>query len=208
LLPKHASRALICNHYSEDCFSLKVEFRHQKNPRDHQNARQSDRWFTVKILSLISCLDGLQRAADRYTYGGLADREAASGYVARKTCPNCNSPAILHIVPNCESALYSVRTLTRSVISVIQFTRLSALMEIVPQLAVKLFWSFSSERAIYLPVTSPRWPWVRTVYWRLTRAAADRRWYLRQASRPAAAEKPISKDCGARDLDVERIRLS
>jgi len=48
-----------------------------------------------------------------------------------------------------EGSLYSIRTLTRSVISVVPFARLNALANTHPRLASKIFWSFSCEAAIY-----------------------------------------------------------
>lgn len=47
-----------------------------------------------------------------------------------------------------ESALYSVKTLTKSVIAPVPLTRLIGLFESHPQLAAKLFWSASCENAI------------------------------------------------------------
>src|SRR5436190_5597163 len=48
-----------------------------------------------------------------------------------------------------EGSLYSVRTLTRAVISVVPFSRLNALANTHPRLASKIFWSFSCEAAMY-----------------------------------------------------------
>jgi CRP-like cAMP-binding protein len=47
-----------------------------------------------------------------------------------------------------ESALYSVKTLTKAVIAPVPLARLIALFESHPQLAAKLFWSASCETAI------------------------------------------------------------
>lgn len=47
-----------------------------------------------------------------------------------------------------ESALYSVKTLTKSVIAPVPLSRLIGLFNSHPQLAAKLFWSFSCETAI------------------------------------------------------------
>lgn len=47
-----------------------------------------------------------------------------------------------------ESALYSVKTLTKSVIAPVPLSRLIGLFDSHPQLAAKLFWSFSCETAI------------------------------------------------------------
>jgi CRP-like cAMP-binding protein len=47
-----------------------------------------------------------------------------------------------------ESALYSVKTLTRAVISPMPLARLVGLVETHPRLAAKLFWSFSYEATI------------------------------------------------------------
>jgi CRP-like cAMP-binding protein len=48
-----------------------------------------------------------------------------------------------------EGALYSVRTLTRAVLSAVPFARLNALGHTHPRLANKIFWSFSCEAAMY-----------------------------------------------------------
>ncbi len=47
-----------------------------------------------------------------------------------------------------ESALYSVKTLTHATVSPIPLTRLMGLFDSHPQLAAKLFWSFSCDAAI------------------------------------------------------------
>lgn len=47
-----------------------------------------------------------------------------------------------------ESALYSVKTLTKAVIAPVPVARLIGLFDTHPQLAAKLFWSFSCETAI------------------------------------------------------------
>src|SRR5204863_2062145 len=54
-------------------------------------------------------------------------------------------------VPGCffENALYSTRTLTDLWASPVPFERLISLFHTHPQLAAKLFWSFSCEAAIY-----------------------------------------------------------
>lgn len=48
-----------------------------------------------------------------------------------------------------ESALYSVAAITDTVVSAIPYPRLIALFETYPRLATKVFWSFSSEAAMY-----------------------------------------------------------
>src|SRR5690349_11399395 len=54
-------------------------------------------------------------------------------------------------VPGClfESALYSVKTLTDLRVSPVPFARVMNLFHTHPQLAAKIFWSFSCEAAIY-----------------------------------------------------------
>jgi len=54
-------------------------------------------------------------------------------------------------VPGCffENALYSVRTLTDTVVSPVPFSRMMSLFHTHPQLAAKICWSFSYETAIY-----------------------------------------------------------
>jgi CRP-like cAMP-binding protein len=54
-------------------------------------------------------------------------------------------------VPGClfENALYSIKALTDAVLSTIPIDRLFALWETRPSLAAKIFWSFSSEAAVY-----------------------------------------------------------
>ena len=54
-------------------------------------------------------------------------------------------------VPGClfESALYSVRTLTDSVVSPVPLTRVIELFDIQPRLAAKLFWSFTCDAAVF-----------------------------------------------------------
>jgi CRP-like cAMP-binding protein len=53
--------------------------------------------------------------------------------------------------PGCffESALYSVTAIADSVVSAIPYARLIALCETHPRLATKVFWSFSTEAAMY-----------------------------------------------------------
>jgi CRP-like cAMP-binding protein len=48
-----------------------------------------------------------------------------------------------------ESALYSVTALTDTVLSPIPYGRLVTLFDAHPRLAIKIFWSFSSEAAVY-----------------------------------------------------------
>ena len=54
-------------------------------------------------------------------------------------------------VPGCffENALYSVKTLTDLRVSPVSFARVMNLFQTHPQLAAKIFWSFSCEAAIY-----------------------------------------------------------
>jgi len=48
-----------------------------------------------------------------------------------------------------DSALYSTKSLTESVISTIPMSRLTGMFETHPRLVAKIFWSFSCETAIY-----------------------------------------------------------
>jgi len=54
-------------------------------------------------------------------------------------------------VPGClfENALYSVRTLTDSVISPVSLSRLIELFDVQPRLAAKIFWSFTCDAAVF-----------------------------------------------------------
>jgi CRP-like cAMP-binding protein len=54
-------------------------------------------------------------------------------------------------VPGClfESALYSVRTLTDSVVSPVPLNRIIELFDIQPRLAAKIFWSFTCDAAVF-----------------------------------------------------------
>jgi len=53
-------------------------------------------------------------------------------------------------VPGClfESALYSVRTLTDSVVSPVSLSRVIELFDVQPRLAAKIFWSFTCDAAV------------------------------------------------------------
>jgi len=69
----------------------------------------------------------------------------------RRHVLNVMLPGDIAGVPGCffESALYSVRTLTDLRASPVPFARIMGLFHTHPQLAAKMFWSFSCETAIY-----------------------------------------------------------
>jgi CRP-like cAMP-binding protein len=81
------------------------------------------------------------------------------GFAVRGRVVNSGGRQILNIAlpgdfigfPGCffESALYSVTAITDTVVSAISYTRLIDLFETHPRLATKVFWSFSSEAAMY-----------------------------------------------------------
>lgn len=69
----------------------------------------------------------------------------------RRHVLNLVLPGDIAGVPGCffESALYSIRTLTDLWASPVPFARIINMFHTHPQLAAKLFWSFSCEAAIY-----------------------------------------------------------
>jgi CRP-like cAMP-binding protein len=69
----------------------------------------------------------------------------------RRHVLNVVLPGDIAGVPGCffETALYSIRTLTDLRASPVPFARIMSLFHTHPQLAAKLFWSFSCEAAIY-----------------------------------------------------------
>jgi CRP-like cAMP-binding protein len=69
----------------------------------------------------------------------------------RRHVLNVVLPGDIAGVPGCffEDALYSVRTLTELRASPVPLARIMSLFQTHPQLAAKLFWSFSCEAAIY-----------------------------------------------------------
>jgi CRP-like cAMP-binding protein len=69
----------------------------------------------------------------------------------RRQVVNVVLPGDIAGVPGCffENALYSVRTITDSVVSPVPLSRVMSLFHTHPQLAAKLCWSFSYETAIY-----------------------------------------------------------
>jgi CRP-like cAMP-binding protein len=69
----------------------------------------------------------------------------------RRHVVNVLLPGDIAGVPGCffDSALYSVRTISDAWVSPVPFAGVMGLFDTHPQLAAKLFWSFSCEAAIY-----------------------------------------------------------
>ncbi len=69
----------------------------------------------------------------------------------RRQVVNLVMPGDFAGVPGCffDTALYSIKALTDSLVSTIPLNRLFALFDTHPRLAAKLFWSFSCEAAVY-----------------------------------------------------------